>query len=113
MTTIGDLRDLVVIQKHGDGQDSLGQPVTGWVDVATVYALVCDLVGKKHDQMVSGAVQTLVMTRITVRYRRDIAAEMRVVRGTDVYVIQDVLDPTGRRTWMDLMCVRGVPDVAD
>jgi SPP1 family predicted phage head-tail adaptor len=106
MTTIGDLRDVVTIQASGTDQDDIGDTVPSWGSFVTLRANVRDLSGR--ELIAAQAVQNQVTTLITIRWRDDIVPSMRVVRGADVFVIQDVLNPSGKRDWLQLMCVRGV-----
>jgi SPP1 family predicted phage head-tail adaptor len=106
MTTISDLRDVVTIQTPGVGQDDIGEPVAAWGAFVTVRANVRDLTGR--ELMAAQAVQSQVTTKITIRFRDDIVPAMRVTRGAEVYTIQNVMNPSGRRNWTELLCVRGV-----
>lgn len=113
MTTINDLRDVITIQVQGTAQDDVGEPVKTWADVATVWAYIRDVTGRRSpggELIEATALQSQVASKITIRFRRDVLSEMRVVCGDTVYRVQDVLDPTGRRTWLDLMCARGFPE---
>lgn len=103
---IGDLRDVVTIQAPGIGQDDIGEPVHAWGAFVTVRANVRDLTGRQL--FAAQAAQSQVTTRITIRFRDDITTAMRVVRGTEIYTIQNVMNG-GRRDWTELLCVRGVP----
>lgn len=108
MTHIADLRDVVTIQAPGTAQDDIGEPIAAWVDVATVRASVRDLTGR--ELMAAQAAQSLVTTNITIRFRADVLPAMRVLRGGEVFDIQTVMNPSGKRDWTVLMCVRGVPN---
>lgn len=111
MTTINQLRDVVLIQAPSTEQDSAGEPVAAWVDVVTVWAYVRDLTPKNNPSGLNAdGLQSIATTRITIRFRRDVTPEMRVVLGDVPYRIESTLDVTGRRTWLDLMCIKGLPD---
>lgn len=51
-----------------------------------------------------------VTTRIRIRYRDDVTAEMRVVHGGVDYAIGAVIDPELRHRELELMCASGVTD---
>lgn len=106
--TIGDLRDVVTIQAPGTTQDAIGEPVAGWTDFVTLRAGVRDLSGR--ELIAANAVQSQITTKVTIRFRNGVLPAMRVVRGADVYVIESVLNPSGKRDWLVLMCVKGRPD---
>lgn len=106
--TIGDLRDVVTIQAPSAGQDAIGEPVAGWTDFVTLRAGVRDLTGR--ELIAANAIQSQITTAVTIRFRNGVLPAMRVLRGDEVYVIEAVLNPTGRRDWLVLMCVKGRPD---
>lgn len=105
---IGDLRDVVTIQAPGTGQDDIGEPVPAWGAFVTVRACVRDLLGR--ELIAAQGVQSQVTTKITMRFRDDIQPAMRVTRGADLYEIESVINPSGRRDWIELLCVRGRPN---
>lgn len=100
----GDFDQRVTIQQPDTGQDSYGQPNTGWVDVGKVWAKKSDLTGREY--MAASAAKAEVTTKIIIRYRPDVTAAMRVVLGIDVYNILSVL--TQDNAVCTLMCSRGV-----
>lgn len=103
---IGALREVVTIQARGSAQDGLGEVVETWTDVATVRATVRDASGREY--LAADAVQNKAKTKIIIRYRSDVAAEMRVAHGETLYNIETVLNPSGQRTYLLLMCSTGV-----
>lgn len=100
----GQLNRRITLQAPVTGQDEYGQPLTGWTDVATVWASITDMTGREY--IAAAAVQASVQTRITIRYRAGIVAAMRVLHGADVYNVEAVLERDGQA--LNLMCVRGV-----
>lgn len=100
----GRLNARVTIQQRNAGQDSYGQPVNTWADVATVWANVTDIKGREF--LAAQASQSAVTTKILIRDLDGVDAAMRVVHGVDVYNIVAVLrhDDDG----LLLMCERGV-----
>jgi SPP1 family predicted phage head-tail adaptor len=102
----GKLNCRVTIQSLQAGQDAIGQPVTTWTDVATVWASVEDLTGREYQA--AQATQNPVQTRIRIRYRAGIVASMRALYGNVIYNIEAVLDRDGGRVELQLMCTKGL-----
>lgn len=104
MTTAGQLRDRITIQKRGGGTDSWGNPLPdAWTDHATVWANVRHLSGS--ESIKSGADTSIVKASFRVRSRKDIDAGMRVKHLGFDYNIEAVL-PDDRCVFMDLICKR-------
>lgn len=93
----------VLIQSQVPGQDEYGQPLLTWQDVATVWAAVEDLTGREFVN--AGGTQNAVTTKITIRYRAGVVAQMRAVYNDEPYNIEAVLGQDGRT--LLLMCSRG------
>jgi SPP1 family predicted phage head-tail adaptor len=97
---IGSLQHRIVIQAPSAGQDAIGQPVSGWATVATVWADVRFLAGLeaiKADSVAS-------MLKVSVRIRaREVTNAMRVLHDGKVLQIVAVL-PSADRRWVDLAC---------
>lgn len=91
----------VTIQSLTEGQDEIGQPITTWADVATVWADVRHPSGLstiKADADVS-----IVKASVRIRHRADITSGMRLTHGGQAYDILAIL-PDGRRMFLDLVC---------
>ncbi len=100
----GKLRHQVTIKKPVETQNTYGEPEVRWQDVATVWAQVEPLRGREYfaaKQMVSE-----VEARITIRYRSDVTAKMKVSKGTDDYLIETIINVMERNRELQLMCVR-------
>lgn len=108
MMTIGALRDVVTIQQAGNVQDEIGELAPAWIALAVVRASVRDLTGR--ELIAAQAVQSTATTKITIRFRADVTAAMRIMRGAEVFQIESVLNPSGRRDWLELLCVKGAPN---
>lgn len=100
------LNKRITLQAPAAGQDAWGEPLTGWTDVAKVWASIIDISGREY--IAAAAVQHTVQTKITIRYRAGMLASMRAVHGADVYTIEAVLGQD--RKSLLLMCSRGVSD---
>lgn len=100
----GTLDKRITIQSPVTGQNEYGEPLTGWTDVATVWASVLDITGREF--IASAATQNTVETKITIRYINGITTSMRVLWNGAAYNIQAVLGAD--RCSLLLMCERGV-----
>lgn len=83
MLDAGKLRHKITIQQlqdvedsAGSVQDSNGDPVQEWVDVATVWAAIEPVSGREF--IAAQAEQSKVVARVVIRYRNDIDAAMRL-----------------------------------
>lgn len=101
----GRLNRRIVIQQRLATENELGERVSGWQTVATVWANVIHKSGLETVR--SDVEMSLVNASIRIRYRTDINSGMRVKLGSDIYDIQSVvLDQVGRQ-YTDLICQMG------
>lgn len=92
MLQAGKLRHRVVIQKQIESQDqNTGAVVVTWDDVATVWASVDPLSAKEF--IAAQQEDSKVSARITIRYRSDVTAKMRLYHAAKnkYYNIEGVL----------------------
>lgn len=92
----------VTIQRQTETQDTGGQPLDVWVDVATVWADIRSPTGLGAIR--ADAQAQVVKTSIRIRLRTDIKAGMRAVFGATVYEIGAVLPDHAGREFVDLVC---------
>lgn len=106
----GKLRHRITIEKPTNVQDPVtGATTAGWEPVATVWASVDPL--SVREFISASATQSAVSARITIRYRPDIMANMRVLHAGGVYNIEGVLaDPNTGREYLTLPVSMGVND---
>lgn len=109
----GALRHRVDIEAFGVTLDSDGAQVEGWTsildsDEPRLPAEIVPLSGREF--IAAQAVQAGVTTRITIRWRDDVKASMRVVHDGDLYNIKAVLPDPTLRVHLTLMCETGVND---
>lgn len=106
----GKLRHKVTIQRLGLTQDTeSGEMLSGWADVATVWASVEPL--SARDFIAAQADQSEVVARIVIRYRPGVDATMRVLYRDKVYNIQGVLgDAKSGLEYLTLPVSEGVSD---
>lgn len=105
----GSLRHRVTIQSRSMGQDDYGQPLNTWQDITSVWADIEDLSGREWFQG-QQIPSSQVSVRVTIRYRPDIKPDMRLLVENRVLDIKAVLDPTGRRQNLQLMCQEVIPN---
>ena len=98
----GPLNNRVTLQALVEGQDEIGQPVTAWADLATVWADIRHQSGS--EAIKANAETSIVKASIRIRRRTDVTAAMRVVHGATVYEIKAVLPDEQSRDKMDLVC---------
>lgn len=110
MIQAGKLSHRVVIQRQVETQDqSNGSIVVGWQDVATVWSQIEPLSAREF--IAAQAEASKITTRITVRYRADITAKMRLYHAAkDMYYnIEGVLaDKDSGLEYLTLPCSEGV-----
>lgn len=104
---IADLRDLIVIQSVTQARDSFGAVTESWANTLTVWANVKAL---KYSTGLESVVNTQgreVVTpsyTMTIRYRTDVSERQRVVWNGQTFDIRRIIDPTGRKEYMELYC---------
>ena len=112
----GALRYRVTIQRPEVETDGSGEAiVTGWADVATVYAAIEALSGREW--LASAQFRPGVTTRIRIRWRDGLDAGMRVLHygrqgggppRLTVYAIDAVIPQWQGMSEIQLMCSDGV-----
>ncbi len=98
----GDLRHRVTFQKHD--KDPATGGLTDWKDYVTVWARVEDLSGRDYFQAQMLGEASQVTSRITIRWRSDLDPHMRVRFANRTFDIKAILDPDGRKRFLQVMC---------
>ncbi|OJX04580.1 MAG: head-tail adaptor protein [Burkholderiales bacterium 70-64] len=108
----GRLRHRVTIQRRIETRDPItGATSYGWADVATLWGAVEPLSAREF--IAAQAAHSQVSARITIRFRDDITAAMRVLHGATAYDIEGVIpDARSGREWLTLPVSTGVRDGA-
>lgn len=104
----GRLNQRVTLQQRAAGVDALGQELTTWSDVATVWAEVQPLRGREY--FAAGQLQSAVDVRVRIRWRAGVVPAMRVVWRGEPMEIVSVIEPDAAKVSLELMCVSGVRD---
>lgn len=108
--TIGKLNRRIAIDQRVDTRVD-GSIVESWVPfVEEAFASIVDLSAREF--IAASAAQSLVTTKITLRYLPGVEARMRVRRLLDgqIYALDGppMEDNEGGLRWLTLMCIRGV-----
>lgn len=104
MMRAGLLRHLVTIEHYTVIRLPNGTIIEDWAPFANVWAEVRDLRGREFWS--AQQVQSEVTTRILIRYLPGVSSDMRVVHEGQVYEIDHILEPDGRRRELQLLCKR-------
>lgn len=86
---IGKLDKRIKIQAPGPVQDDIGEMVPGWTQFATVWASMVDISGSEY--IAAGGTQDVAVTKIGIRYLAGVSPSMRILHGSDIYLIDAVL----------------------
>lgn len=108
MINAGQMDQRVTLQQRAAGQNTLGEVVGTWTDVATVWAKVEPLRGREY--FASGQMQTAVEVRITIRARADVRTTWRVLWRGQAHEVVSVIDPRAGGEYLELMCTAGIRD---
>ncbi|CAB4121505.1 gp16_SPP1, putative phage head-tail adaptor [uncultured Caudovirales phage] len=104
----GLLRKRLTIQQRSQSQDSYGQPLTVWADVATVWGEISPMSGS--EMLSAQAVQSSLSHSVTIRYHSGVNPKMRIKYGIRLFDIQNVIDENERHRTMTLLCIEGLSD---
>ena len=100
-----NLNRRVRLQNAVAAQDSLGESIRSWVDVAVVWADIRYLNGKEY--LATQVEISKASVSMRIRWRDDVNAGMRVLHGADIYNIEAVLPDLQGRVHLDLVCSVG------
>lgn len=104
----GTLDERITWQTFTVVQDSYGEPIKTWANVATNPTNWANVQSKAAgERYLSGAEQVMatVSHTVRIRYRTDLTVQMRGIWRTNRYLyIENVIDPDGRKTDLILMC---------
>jgi SPP1 family predicted phage head-tail adaptor len=104
---IGKFNRRVVIQARSGAVDSVGQPVEDWATFTTIWAQFVFTSGSRSvnlEGIKGGAMSSNPPAVWRVRFRTDITAAMRLVDGSTVYNIKQVLPNMAKKDVTDLVC---------
>ena len=102
----GQLRHRVTIRKPVETQNSYGEPIVRWQDVATgVWASIEPLSGREF--MAAKQLVSEIEVRIRIRYLAGLSAKMKIVdANSNSYLIESIINIEERNRELQLMCSR-------
>ena len=98
MTAAGQLRERVIIEQPVRTPDGAGGADVTWEVLASVWAEVVTLAGT--EAMLGARDEARQAHRITIRFRDDVTAQMRLSWRGQALNIRGVRDPDGKRRWL-------------
>jgi SPP1 family predicted phage head-tail adaptor len=99
---IGELRHRVVLQKKEITEDELKQQSEVWTEITTIWAAIEPLSGREY--FAAKQVNAEISARITIRYRKGITPDMRMVFDGRVFEVISIVNPKERCGSLVLMC---------
>ena len=103
----GELRERITIERATSVQDEFGEPIPTWFEAAEVFACVLP---QRYTSGAEALVQALgreaVQTSytVTIYWRGDVVETDRIIWNGRELDIRRVIDPDGRRMWLELLC---------
>src|SRR5574340_200548 len=101
----GDLNRRVTIQQRRASVDAFGQQVQTWTDLLTCWAHIEPLTGR--ELLSAQALVSEVSYQVTILYRPEITAAMRVLYRDKVFSVGAVIDPDAEHIGLQLLCSEG------
>lgn len=99
----------ITVQVQTATENTRGEIVPSWADLVTLYAEATPV--RARDMFAAGKEQLPVDVIFRTRWRSGITAAHRVMWRAEPYAIYgEPVDVDGRRTTLELNCVRGVRD---
>lgn len=98
----GKLRHRVILQRLSAGDDGYGGITEIWQEVAVLWAQVEPLRGNERYR--AQAITAELSHKVTIRYRKNVVPQMRLVIGEQILNIQAVIDPEERHVLLELLC---------
>jgi len=102
---IGDLRHRITFQRENKTADDYRGHTSTWDDVATVWAKVEPVSGREY--YYSHQLKNAISHKITIRYRDDISAELRIVFEKRIMKIESIINLQEQERFMEIMCMEG------
>ena len=99
----GKLRHRVTIQSPIVTKNTRGvDTITGWNDVATVFAEVRSVAGR--EQAANEQITPLATHQVIIRYRSGLTTKHRLKWGARYFGVASVLEPDNRMRLLTLQC---------
>jgi len=104
---IGKLRERVTIEQPTRASDGQGGYTETWSTLATVWAAIKPVTAR--ETYFGHKLEHRVTHKITIRYRSDIAIQMRIAQGTRYFQIHGYKNVDERNRFLELLCEEGAP----
>lgn len=104
---LGGLRHRLQIEAAERGTADGGGATLTWQPVATVWAEIAPISGR--EVVVADGLSARVTHEVRLRYRADLAPEMRFTSAGRVLDIRVVRDVDGRKRWLSCLCEETLP----
>ena len=101
------MRHRLRIEAAERGTADGGGATLTWQPVATVWAEISPASGR--EVVVADGLSVRVTHEVRLRYRADLASEMRFTSGARVLDIRVVRDVDGRKRWLSCLCEETLP----
>jgi SPP1 family predicted phage head-tail adaptor len=103
----GKLDKRVSIKSQSTTRDALNQKSSTWNTLTNgdVWAAVEPLRNSETQQAMSNQME--ITHRVTIRYRADVTADMRITFGARVLAIVGIRNPKERGEYLELLCLEG------
>jgi SPP1 family predicted phage head-tail adaptor len=102
MTTIGQLRDLVLLQRPQDARDDRGDVVVEWITMGEAWAQVRAIGGQ--ETWLAQQVQSTATHRVRMRWDPRITSDWRLKMGAGrIFNIVSGVPAGERGEWLDLL----------
>lgn len=104
---IGDLHDLITIQNATESRDAFGAVIQIWMDYTQVWANVAPMrytTGLEAVVSTLGREQVTPAYTITIRFLSGVNEQQRILWDGKELDIRRVIDPSGRREWLEMAC---------
>lgn len=100
----GKLRHKVAFKSDTPTQDDFGQPIESWTTYMTVWAAIEPLEGR--ELLLAQQVSAEVTIRVRIRYDsgNTVSPKHRIIEGSRILEIVNVINPLGRNEKLILMC---------
>ena len=104
--SIGKMRFEIQLQKPTNTRDAGGGLTEAWTTLTNLWADIKPLRGAETYRQ--GQVQEKTVHAITIRYRRDIGTNYRILYDSDYYNIKNIKNVDNRDRFLKLECELGV-----
>lgn len=99
----GKMKQRVSIQSITQASDGQGGFTESWATDATVWAYVRPVKG--YEKYQAQQVQTPVTHKITIRYRTGVTTKQRILFGSRVFNIKEVLNPDEANHFLEIIAL--------